>query len=98
VDLSVVLDTGGGKTERLDGPVKVGLTLSSLPQGKSLTESGLVNLDDLDTGSLEINNLITESKSELLSLDGLVNIITGERPPQTGDRSGKHTLHRELGD
>lgn len=98
VDLGVVLDTSGGKTESLDGPVKVGLTLLSGTERETLTESGLVDLDDVDTGSLEIDDLVTESKSELLSLDGLVNVITGERPPQAGDRTSEHTLHGLLGD
>ena len=78
VDLGRVLDTGNGEAERLDSPIEVCLTLLTSSEGKTLTESGLINLNDEDTGSLKVNNLITESKSKLLSLDRLVDIITGE--------------------
>ena len=78
VDLSVVGDTSSSKTERVHSPLEVCLTLGSRPQRKTFTKSRLVNLDDLHTASLEINNLVTESKSELLSLDGLVNVVTGK--------------------
>ena len=98
VDLSVVVDTGGGETERLDGPVEVGNTLGAGAERETLTESGLIDLDDLDTGGLEVNNLVAEGKGELLSLDGLVDIVTRERPTETGDRTSKHALHGAAGE
>lgn len=98
VDLGVVLDTSGCKTESLDSPVEVCLTFLTGAERKTFTESRLVDLDDMDTSSLEINNLVTKGKSELLSLDGLVDIITRERPPETGDRTSEHTLHGLLGE
>lgn len=98
VDLSTVGDTRGGQAEGTDGPLEVLLTLLASTEGETLTKSGLVDLDDLDASSLEINNLVTQSESELLSLDGLVDIVTRERPAQAGDGAGKHTLHGLLGD
>ena len=98
VDLSGVLDTGGGETESLDGPVEVGLTLLAGAERETLTESGLIDLDDIDTGLLKVDDLVTEGKSELLSLDGLVDVVTRERPSQAGDGTSKHTLHGLLGD
>ncbi len=93
VDLGGVLNAGGGQTESLDGPVKVRLALLAGAEGQTLTEGRLVDLDDVDAGLLEVDDLVTESQRQLLGLDGLVNIVTGERPPQAGDRASKHALH-----
>ena len=78
VDLSGVLNTSGGQLEAVDGPGKVLLTLRAGTEGKTLTEGRLVNLDDEDASGLKVNNLIAEGESELLSLDGLVDVVTGE--------------------
>ncbi|CAH0041445.1 unnamed protein product [Clonostachys solani] len=93
VNLSVVLDTSSAESESLDGPVEVGSTLLAGAERETLTESRLIDLDDTDTGVLEVNNFVTESKSKLLSLDGLVDIVTRERPSEAGDGASKHTLH-----
>lgn len=98
MDLGVVLDTSGGKAESLDSPADVCLTFCAGAERETLTESGLVDLDDVDTSGLEVDDLVAEGKSELFSLNGLVNIITGERPSQTGDRASEHALHRLLGE
>ena len=98
VDLSGVLDTSGGELEAVDGPVEVVLTLLAGTERETLTKSGLVNLDDVDASSLEVNNLVAQSKSKLLSLDRLVNIVTRERPSKASDWTSKHTLHGLLGD
>ena len=98
VDLSAVGNTSSGKLEGIDGPLDVLLTLSTGTQGETLTQSGLVNLDDLDVGGLEVNNLITQSKGKLLSLNRLVNVVTGETPTQAGDGTCEHTLHGLLSD
>ena len=98
VDLSRVLDTTDRQLERVDGPLEVVVALLTFAKGKTLTQGRLIDLDNVDTSSLKVNNLVTKSESKLLSLDGLVNIITRERPPQTSDRSSKHTLHGLLGD
>ena len=98
VDLGRVLNTGGGETESLDSPVEVGSALLAGAERETLTESRLINLDDIDASLLEVDDLIAESQTKLLGLDGLVNIVTGERPPQAGDGTSKHALHGLLGD
>lgn len=98
VDLSAVGNTGGGQLEGVDGPLEVGNALGASAEGKTLTESGLIDLDDLDTGGLKVNDLVTDGEGELLSLDGLVDIVTGERPAETGDGTSEHALHGLGGD
>lgn len=51
-----------------------------LSERETLSDSWLVDLDGLDTGVGEVNNFVTESKGELLGLDLLRDIGTGERP------------------
>lgn len=98
VDLGGILNTGGGELESLDSPLEVGVALLASAERETLTESGLIDLDDVDTGLLEVDNLVAESQSKLLSLDGLVNVVTRERPSQAGDGTSKHTLHGLAGD
>ena len=54
-------------------------------------------MDDVDASSLEVENLVAESESKLLSLHRLMDIVTGEGPSQAGNRSSKHALHGLLG-
>jgi hypothetical protein len=98
VDLSRVLNASSGKLEAVDSPLEVGVTLRALPERETLTEGRLIDLDDEDAVGLEVNNLVAEGESELLALYGLVDIITGERPPKAGDGTGEHALHGLLGD
>jgi hypothetical protein len=98
VNLSRIRNTGSGKLEAVNGPREIVLTLAAGTEGKTLTEGGLIDLDDVDTCSFEVDDLIAESKGKLLSLDRLVNIITWEGPSQASDWTSKHTLHRLLGD
>ena len=98
MDLGRVLNTSGGKAESLDGPGEVGSALLSGTEWETLTKSWLIDLDDGDTGLLEVNDLVAEGKSKLLGLDGLVNIITWEGPSQAGDWASQHSLHWLLGD
>jgi len=98
VDLSAIRDASGGQLEGLDGPLEVGVTLATRAKRKTLTQSRLIDLDHGDTSRLEIDDLVAQGESQLLSLVALVNIVTGERPPQTGDRTSEHTLHRLLAD
>ena len=98
VDLSGVLNAGGGELEAVDSPLEVGITLSSLAERETLTKGRLIDLDDEDAVLLEVDDLVTESKSKLLALHGLVDVITGERPPEAGDGTSKHALHGLLGD
>lgn len=98
VDLGGVLDTGNRELEGVDSPGEVLLALSAGAEGKTLAQSRLIDLDDVDTSGLKIDHLVAQGKSKLLSLDGLVNVITRERPPQAGDGARKHTLHGLAGD
>ena len=78
VDLSAILDTSSRQLEAVHSPRKVLLTLRASAERETLTESRLVDLDDVDTGLLKVNNLVAESESELLRLDRLVDIVTWE--------------------
>ena len=98
VDLSGVLDTSSGQLEAVDGPGEVLLALRAGAEGKTLTEGRLIDLDDVDASGLKVNNLVAEGESKLLSLDGLVDVVTGERPAETGDGTSKHALHGLLAD
>jgi hypothetical protein len=98
VNLSGVLNTSSGELEAVDSPLEVGVTLRALAERKTLTKSRLVDLNDKDAVLLKVNNLVAEGQSELLALDGLVDVVTGERPPEAGDGTSKHTLHGLLGD
>lgn len=98
VNLSAIGNTGGGQAEGADSPLEVVLTLLAGTERETLTEGRLIDLDDLDTSSLKVDDFVTEGKSQLLSLDGLVDIVTRERPPETGDGTSEHTLHGLLGD
>lgn len=79
VDLDVVLNTRGGESERVNGPGEVVVPVG-LSERKTLSDSRLVDLDGLDTGLGEVNDLVSEGKSELLRLDLLGDIGSGERP------------------
>jgi hypothetical protein len=61
------------------------------------TKGRLIDLDDEDAVLLKVDDLVTEGQSELLALDGLVDVVTREGPPQAGDRASKHAFHRLLG-
>jgi hypothetical protein len=98
VDLGRILDAGDGEAERLDGPVEVCFTLLAGTERKAFTEGWLINLDHIDTSGLKVDNLIAESESQLLGLDGLVDIVTREGPSETGDWTCQHALHWLLGD
>lgn len=67
--------------ERSNGPLEVVVPVG-LSEGKSLSDSGLVDLDGLDTGSLQIGNLVPQSEGELLALNLSRGIGSGERPVQ----------------
>ena len=96
VGLESIGDTGSGDLEGGESPGEVGIPVG-LAERKTLTESRLVNLDSLDATLLEINDLVTESESELLALNLTRDIGTREGPVEDGDGSSKHTLHGLLG-
>ena len=96
VDLDVVLNTRGGESERVDGPLEVGVPVL-LSERETLSDGGLIDLDGLDAGVGEVDDLVSKSEGELLRLNLLGDIGSGERPVEDGDRTGKHTLHGLLG-
>lgn len=84
--LGGVLDAGGGEAEGVDGPGEVGVPVD-LAEGKTLADSGLIDLDGEDAGGLEVDDLVAESERELLGLNLAGDINTGERPVEDGDGS-----------
>jgi hypothetical protein len=86
-----VLNTRGREPERVDGPKEVGVPVL-LSEGKTLSDGGLVDLDGVNAGLLEVANLVSEGESELLALDLSGDVDSGERPVEDGDGSGKHSL------
>lgn len=79
MDLDVILNTRGGESERVNGPGEVVVPVG-LSERKTLSDSGLVDLDSLDTGVGEVNDLVSEGKSKLLRLNLLGDIGSGEGP------------------
>lgn len=79
VDLDVVLNTRGGESERVNGPGEVVVPVG-LSERKTLSDSGLVHLDSLDTSVGEVNDLVSEGKSKLLRLNLLGDIGSREGP------------------
>lgn len=92
VDLDVVLDTRRRESERVDGPGQVVVPVS-LSEGQTLSDSWLIDLDGLDAALGEVDDLVSESESELLGLDLLGDVGSGERPVEDGDWASQHTLH-----
>ncbi|GFZ50689.1 LOW QUALITY PROTEIN: hypothetical protein JCM24511_08447 [Saitozyma sp. JCM 24511] len=88
VDLDVVLDARGGEAERVDGPTEVVVPVG-LAEGETLTDGRLVDLDGLDAGVGKVDDLVAEGEGELLGLDLLGDVGTGERPVEDGDRAGR---------
>ena len=97
VGLQGIGDTCGSELERRKSPVEVSRPVN-LAERETFTESGLINLDGADTSLLEINDLVTKSKSQLLGLNLTRDVVTGERPVEDGNGASKHTLHRLVGE
>lgn len=97
VDLGGVNDTGSSNSERLSSPVQVVGSLLTRSQWQTLSDSWLVDLNDSDTSSLQVLDLISQSQTQLQGLDLLGDIVSWERPSETGDRTSQHTLNWQLG-
>lgn len=72
--------------ERSNGPLEVVVPVG-LSEGQTLSDSGLIDLDGLDTSSLQIGNLVPQSEGELLALNLSRGIGSGERPVQDLERT-----------
>src|SRR3954464_14197857 len=69
LNLGFVLDDGGRQTEAVDGPAQV-LVPAVPPQWEALPDRRLVDLDDLDSGLLEVFDLVANRESKLLARIG----------------------------
>jgi hypothetical protein len=92
VDLGLVSNTRGRQSERVDGPGEVVVPVG-LSEGKTFSDSRLVDLNGLDTGVGKVDDLVSESEGELLGLDLLGDIGSGERPVENGNGTSQHSLH-----
>jgi len=90
---STVHHTVRGQTEAIDCPAQV-VALISTTQREALTQSRLVDLDDLGAGTLQVQGLAANGKCDLPT--GLVPglVVAHERPLQDGHRPGEHPLDR----
>lgn len=64
--LGGVLDAAVGDPEGVDGPVQV-KGLLGLAERKALPQGGLVDLDDLDAGGLEVLHLVLDAEGDLVA-------------------------------
>ena len=77
VDLCAIFNASSGQIERVHSPLQVSFPLLACSEGEAFTERWLIDLDDVNTSSLKVNDLISEGQCELLSLNRLMNIVTG---------------------
>ena len=68
-----------------------------LPQRQLLAQCGLVDLDDLDTGGLQIEHFVADGERELLGLLLVGDVLARPGPVEDGDRAGEHALHHMVG-
>ena len=79
MNLSVVADSRCGKSERVDCPSEVVVPIG-LSERETFSDGRFVHLDSLDSGVGEVDNFVSESEGELLGLNLLGDVGTGERP------------------
>ena len=97
VDLGVVDHARGTQTEGSHRPLEIVLPLS-LTQGQAFAQGGLVDLDHLDTGALEILHLVAQGKGDLLTGLGARLVVAHERPVEQCHRTGEHAFHGFVGE
>src|SRR5665213_461642 len=93
MQLSAVHHPVGRQTEAIDRPTQV-IVLISTAQRQPLAQRRLVDLDDPGTGTLQLQGLATNRKSDLPTCLVSWLIVTHEGPLQDGHRSGEHSLDR----
>src|SRR4051812_5868906 len=98
VNLCAIFNASSGQFERVHGPLQVSFALLACPEWEAFTERWLIDLNDVNTSSLKVDDLVSEGQCELLSLNRLMNIITWEGPSETSNRACEHTLHWLLRD
>ena len=97
VDLGGRLDGGVHQTEGRNGPVEVLDVPVGLAQRQLLTQGGLIDLDDLDAGGLEIEHFVADGEGELLGLLLVGDVLARPGPVEDGHRAGEHALHHVVG-
>lgn len=66
INLGSVLDTAVSDPEGVNGPVQIE-SLLRLPKGQPLSQSSLINLDNINTSFLKILHFILDSQSYLIA-------------------------------
>ena len=93
VDLRIGTDSSSGQAEGIHCPLEV-FTVSSSIQRKKLAQCGFINLNNRDSSVLQISDLVTQGKTNLVSNLSQRQVITREGPRNDGDRTGQHALNR----
>ena len=93
VDLSLVLNNGGSDSEGFSGPLVVLGSFFTSSQWQTFSDGWFIDLDDLNTGGFQVSDFVSDSQSQLVGLGLLVDIVSWERPSQTSDWTGQHTLN-----
>ena len=77
----------------MDRPGQV-LVPAVAAQGQALADRGLVDLDDLDPGLLEVGDLVADRQRQLLAGLRARLVVADEGPLEHRHRPGEHALHR----
>ena len=96
VDLGIIPRHRGIDSEGFYAPLQVSIPVATLKR-QAFTQRRLINLDNTDTGRLQIRHFVTQRQRNLLSDGFTADIFTREGPAQNGHRAGEHTFHRFVG-
>lgn len=92
VDLAGRLDPSSREAEAFDDRAEV-VGAGGEIEGETLTEAGLVHLDNLDAALLQSNNLVANGEG-YLNVGGMVGLVVADEGPlKNSGRSGEHALH-----
>jgi len=96
VDLRSILHAVGRDAEGVDGPPQVFAPFRAAER-QALAQRRLVDLNDADSGALEIQDLLADRERELIARDRARLVVAHEGPVEDRDRAGQHALHRLVG-
>src|SRR5699024_10160908 len=88
VDLGGIVDPSRRQPERAHRPVEI-MLLVVFTQREQLPKGRLIDLDDSDTGLLEVDYLITDGEGHLLCRIGQRLVVADERPREDRHRAGE---------
>ena len=91
VDLRLWLRLQRDQTEGAHGPIQVGSAVG-FAQWQQLTQGWLVDLDDVDASVFQVSDFVGKRDTDLVGGDGLVDVVTNERPRQDSHRTSQHAL------